>query len=150
MALALMYPAYVEALILIDNAPVHMPVDSDLVNYIEKMKMIERSCIKQRKDADHLLQSSINDIRVRQFLLSNLIHDENQLRFRIPLDTLEQSLQDLAGFPFQGSYSGRTLLIRGSKSRYVLDSYLPTIRNFFPNVEILTFNAGHWGFNICK
>ncbi|EMR09215.1 hypothetical protein PNEG_02551 [Pneumocystis murina B123] len=144
MAVALMYPTLVESMILLDNAPVHTSVDPVLVKYIEQMQVVQRACVKKKKEADSLLQASVEDINVRHFLLSNLVRDGNQLRFRIPLNILGQSLHHVAGFPFEGTYSGRTLFIRGSRSRYVLDSYLPTIRKFFPNSHVVTLDAGHW------
>ncbi|KTW26656.1 hypothetical protein T552_02665 [Pneumocystis carinii B80] len=144
MAIGLMYPTLVESMILLDNAPVHTSVDPNLVKYIEQMNMVQRACVKKKKEADSMLQASIEDINVRHFLLSNLVRHGDHLLFRIPLDILGQSLQNIAGFPFEGTYSGRTLFIRGSRSRYVLDSYLPTIRKFFPNSQVVTLDAGHW------
>ncbi|QSL65961.1 hypothetical protein MERGE_003098 [Pneumocystis wakefieldiae] len=144
MAVALTYPTLVESMILLDNAPVHTSVDPTLVNYIEQMQVVQRACVKNKKDADRLLQASVEDANVRHFLLSNLVQYGDHWQFKIPLNILGQSLQHIAGFPFEGTYSGRTLFIRGSKSRYVLDSYLSTIRKFFPNSQVVTLDAGHW------
>lgn len=59
MAVALTYPTLVESMILLDNAPVHTSVDPTLVNYIEQMQVVQRACVKNKKDADRLLQASV-------------------------------------------------------------------------------------------
>jgi len=61
----------------------------------------------------------------------------------------------MSGFPFgepstdarDGSivkYDGPTLVVRGTKSRYVGDETIPTIKQFFPNSSIANVEAGHW------
>jgi pimeloyl-ACP methyl ester carboxylesterase len=56
----------------------------------------------------------------------------------------------MADFPFSGEdnsavhYSGPTLFIRGTKSKFVPDSSIPTIKKFFPRAEIADVEAGHW------
>lgn len=34
--------------------------------------------------------------------------------------------------------------MRGSQSEYVLDEYLPDASLFFPHLEVVTLDAGHW------
>lgn len=41
-------------------------------------------------------------------------------------------------------WDGPTLFVRGSQSDYVLDKYLPEARAFFPKLEVVTLDAGHW------
>jgi hypothetical protein len=60
----------------------------------------------------------------------------------------------MSGFPFEeptdardGSvvkYDGPTLVVRGTKSRYVGDETIPIIKQFFPNSSIADVEAGHW------
>ena len=70
------------------------------------------------------------------------------MKFRVPLSTLGSSLEGMADFPFREpgavTYDGPTLVVRGTKSRYVSDESLPAIRKFFPNSEVADVEAGHW------
>lgn len=70
------------------------------------------------------------------------------MRFRVPLSVLGSSLEAMADFPFgeTGSlqYDGPTLVVRGTKSKYVGDKTIPAIKKFFPNAEIADMEAGHW------
>jgi pimeloyl-ACP methyl ester carboxylesterase len=91
-------------------------------------------------------------LAVRQFLLTNLIRDEdsktNALKFRVPLSILGPALDEMAEFPFgddaTAQYTGPTLFVRGLRSHYVGDKNLPAIKKFFPNAEIVDVDAGHW------
>lgn len=33
----------------------------------------------------------------------------------------------------------------GSKSKYINKNNIPVIKAFFPNYELVTLDAGHWG-----
>lgn len=70
------------------------------------------------------------------------------MKFRVPLSVLGESLDDMADFPWSepGSvkYDGPTLVVRGTKSKYVSDDTIPAIKQFFPNSEIADVEAGHW------
>lgn len=86
---------------------------------------------------------------IRQFLLTNLVRaDDQTMKFRVPLSVLGESLDDMADFPWSESgsvkYDGPTLMVRGTKSKYVSDDTIPAIKQFFPNSEIADVEAGHW------
>ena len=70
------------------------------------------------------------------------------MKFRVPLSVLGVSLDDMADFPYREpgavKYDGPTLIVRGTKSRYVEDDHIPAIKKFFPNSEIADVEAGHW------
>lgn len=70
------------------------------------------------------------------------------MKFRVPLSVLGDSLEGMADFPWSepGSvtYDGPTLMVRGTKSKYVSDDTIPAIKKFFPNSEIADVEAGHW------
>lgn len=62
------------------------------------------------------------DTSIKAFLLTNLTLDKDTgyVKFRIPIDTIKDSLEDLGDFPYdvQGDHrwSGPTLVIKGEKS----------------------------------
>lgn len=70
------------------------------------------------------------------------------MKFRVPLSTLGASLEAMSDFPWREpgkvKYDGPTLVVRGTKSRYVSDDTLPAIKKFFPNSEVADIEAGHW------
>lgn len=70
------------------------------------------------------------------------------MKFRVPLSVLGASLDAMADFPWSepGSvkYDGPTMMVRGTKSKYVGDDTIPAIREFFPNSEVADVEAGHW------
>jgi pimeloyl-ACP methyl ester carboxylesterase len=54
---------------------------------------------------------------------------------------------NIASWPFNSDLNrwvGPSLFIRGSKSDYVPDEYLPEIGKFFPGFEVKDIDAGHW------
>jgi len=67
---------------------------------------------------------NLQDVSVRQFLLTNLIvppaSSPDKLRFQIPLSILKDSISALGSFPYEPSersWPGRTLVLKGTKSK---------------------------------
>ena len=87
---------------------------------------------------------------IRQFLLTNLVRSSfgDHLRLRIPLKTIALSLDKMGDFPFkdpdEAHYDGQTLIVRGTKSRYVADDVLPLVGRFFPTFKLIDIDSGHW------
>ncbi|KAK2749181.1 hypothetical protein FQN57_006796 [Myotisia sp. PD_48] len=150
MTLALKSPEMISSIVSVDNAPVSTRVSTDFVSYIRAMEAIEKANVVKHSEADKILAGVEPSLPIRQFLLTNLVRKNRQpdLRFRIPLQTLAASLENLASFPFDTSssesYSGPALFIRGRKSGYVKDRSLPVVEHFFPNYDLQTIDAGHW------
>lgn len=167
MTVALRSPSLVTALMPVDNAPVNAPLKSDFDKYVRGMQHIESEKVTKQSDADKILQgyeevslchalperdSRIDQHQsfpIRQFLLTNLVRSDDQtMKFRVPLSILGESLDGMADFPWSepGSvkYDGPTLMVRGTKSKYVSDDTIPAIKKFFPNSEIADVEAGHW------
>lgn len=95
------------------------------------------------------MTDGLQSLPIRQFLLTNLIRaDDKTLKFRVPLSVLGQSLDAMADFPYRDpgavSFSGPTLFVRGTRSGYVSDDFVPAIKQFFPNYRMADVEAGHW------
>lgn len=73
---------------------------------------------------------------------------EKVLHFRVPLDILGRSLDNLGDFPFKDPdvvrFEKPALFVRGTKSKYVPDDVLPLIGRFFPRFRLVDIDAGHW------
>ncbi|USW51614.1 Putative alpha/beta hydrolase-1 [Septoria linicola] len=149
MAVALRKQVKIGSLIPVDNAPIDAALKSDFSKYIIGMRKIEGSSVKTMKEADKILQNYEEALPIRQFLLTNLMKDENGLqKFKVPLKYLTPALHGLGDFPFkdpdEARYQGPTLIVRGTQSHYVSDETLPICGRFFPNFVSADIDAGHW------
>ncbi|PGH16562.1 hypothetical protein AJ79_01668 [Helicocarpus griseus UAMH5409] len=155
MAVALRSPSLISSLIAVDNAPVSASLGSQFVKYVKGMQEIESANVTKQSDADRILQQYEESLPIRQFLLTNLIRatkdGSNTLKFRVPVNLLGASLDEMAAFPFTPAstpedvkFDGPALFIRGTRSGYVRDKALPTIERFFPNYRVVDVEAGHW------
>ena len=64
----------------------------------------------------------LQDVSLRQFLLTNLIPDRQtgNLRWRVNLSSIGENLPQLRSFPtFQTSFTGPTLFLGGGNSNYI-------------------------------
>ncbi|KAG6014263.1 hypothetical protein E4U43_006749 [Claviceps pusilla] len=150
MTLALRSPELISKIIAVDNAPIDMALNDDFSKYVRAMKNIQDAKITRQAEADEILQKVEESLSIRQFLLGNLYRPigGSTQKFRIPLDTLGKSLQNLGDFPFKQPRDHRfekpSLFVRGTESHYVADDVIPAIGEFFPRFRLIDINAGHW------
>ncbi|KAF6122860.1 abhydrolase domain containing 11 [Phyllostomus discolor] len=150
MLLALQRPELVERLVAVDISPVETTSSADFPAYMAAMKAIDiphevsRSCA--RKLADKQLSPLIQDLALRQFLLTNLVEADGRFVWRVNLDALAQHVDKILAFPSQqDSYPGPTLFLLGENSKIVRPSHHPEMRRLFPQAQMQTVpNAGHW------
>ncbi|KAF7482433.1 alpha/beta hydrolase domain-containing protein 11 [Marmota monax] len=143
-------PELVERLIAVDISPVKTTGTSKFATYVAAMKSIDipdkmpRS--QARKLADKQLSHAVQDMAMRQFLLTNLVEVDGHFQWRVNLDALAEHLDEIMNFPPQQEpYSGPTLFLLGGSSHYVCPSHHPEIRRLFPGARIQTVpNANHW------
>jgi len=150
MAVALRRRVPIASLIPVDNAPVDAALKSDFGKYVQGMRKVEEARVKKQSEADAILQAYEDSLPIRQFLLTNLVrnNDDGTQKFRVPLRYLASALDNMADFPFkdpdEARYQGPTLFVRGTKSHYVADEMLPIIGRFFPKFQLADVEAGHW------
>ena len=146
MTLALTNPSSVTRLCVADIAPA--PSEGDHSPYLTAMLNLTLDELERRADADRLLAASISEPGLRAFLLQNLVSSAEGYHWRLNLDTIKQSMDDLTGFSPPDpthAFPGPTLFLRGERSSYVRDEHIPIIRSLFPNAAVTTIaNAGHW------
>ncbi|KAG8509840.1 Protein ABHD11, partial [Galemys pyrenaicus] len=124
MLLALQRPEMVDRLIAVDISPVETTSVSDFPTYMTAMKAInipdEVPHSSARKLADEQLRPVIQDISVRQFLLTNLVEVNGRFVWRVNLDALAQHMDKIMAFPpHQESYPGPTMFLLGGNSQFV-------------------------------
>tara|TARA_R100000027_G_scaffold5591_1_gene4594 strand:+ start:17020 stop:17880 length:861 start_codon:yes stop_codon:yes gene_type:complete len=114
----------------------------------EAMEMLDTHSIPDRKAADAALAERVSDWALRQFLLTNLVRDEEGgFRWQVNLTGLHRNLSKLAAMPFGEGVlpiDCPTLLIYGGKSNFVRAEDLDDAEDFFGNLRARRLeNAGH-------
>ncbi|KAF9363384.1 hypothetical protein BGX34_004291 [Mortierella sp. NVP85] len=148
MTLALKHTS-LDRLVVVDMAPVKVKLASEFANYVAIMKEIQKARVKKQSEADTMMKKGVDDLGVRQFLLTNLKKNTggDGYSFRVPLDVLGDSLENLGEFDFvpgEVKYDGKALFIKGNKSNYVRSNEEALIKEFFPKARIEGLEAGHW------
>lgn len=146
MALALLYPERVKALVVVDMAPV--AYETGFRPYIEAMQRLDLHRLSRRAEADAGLQAAVPDPGIRAFLLQNLVANPNGFAWRLNLAALAAGMAAIGDFPetLTGrTYGGRTLFLGGGLSDYIGEGHRPTIHRLFPGagIEMLP-GVGHW------
>ena len=116
--------------------------------YIHAMRQVSLHA-RDTKEADLILQKTIPEVSIRQFILTNYRKKTDGYEWRINLDALDQSLSHLWTFPvdpaLKGTLTKQVLFIAGGRSNYITKEMLPEIKEWFPNSQVTTVkDAGHW------
>lgn len=113
---------------------------------ITALKGLDLGKVHSRKDAENYMETKIDDVGVRQFLLKNLYWKDEQLAWRFNLDVISEKIEAVGEkLPDEIIYSGKTLFIKGGNSKYIVESDYTQILQQFPNAEFISIpGAGHW------
>jgi len=146
MLTALLYPAEIDRLVVVDIAPAPNP--PALLAYVRAMRAADLHGVKRRGNVDARLAQTVHDPAERAFLLQNLVIDEGTARWRLNLDAIEREFPEIVGFPPLPpgtAYRGPTLFVAGARSDHIRPEHEPVIRRLFPQAEITRIEgAGHW------
>jgi esterase len=145
MQLALSYPAYVTALVVVDIAPrVYPPSHIPIFKALRALKLEQ---FQNRGEVETALAPALPDLVLRRFLLKSLKRDSiGAFHWKLGLEELYQNYESLLQVPKgESTYEGPTLFVRGERSRYLNDLDLPAIHKLFPRAQLKTIpRAGHW------
>lgn len=145
MEMSLIYPDWVDSLIVADIAPVNYPPRHHHV--FEALRAVDLATIEKRGEAEQQMAAYITDTATRRFLLKNLVKVDNRWQWRINLDGIEADYLQLlaANSSDRPPYRQATLFIKGERSDYLLPAYHRQIFARFPKASIQTIaNTGHW------
>ena len=145
MSLALTQPLSVDALVVVDIAPVHYA--HRFATIFTSLQQLDLESLQDRKHADSQLAQSIDEPEIRAYLLQNLARKNGKWQWRINLDFMCAGIDTLMDFPdYNGrQYAGNTLFLHGERSGYVDQSGRQAAVRLFPNAEFIEVgNAGHW------
>lgn len=144
MLLALLQPARVQSLLVVDIVPVAYPRGD--VQVLQGLQALDLPQIRSRSEADAQLAQHVATPAVRDFLLTNLVKSPEGFRWRFNLPVLVRSFGEIIGWPqTPGRYEGPVLFIRGANSDYVLPEHQAATQALFPQARLKTIQgAGHW------
>lgn len=145
MLVALKHPDLIDALIVVDIAPVEY--DEPFLDYIRAMREAEPAGARRRADIDAELAAAVPDDATRMFLLQNLVEQNGRLEWRINLEAIAANMHDLLGFPDVSAleYEGRALFVSGARSDYIGRTYHGQIYELFPQAEFAVIeDSGHY------
>lgn len=146
MLAALLHPAEVDRLIVVDIAPALNP--PTLLPYVRALRAIHLAGVMRRGEVDAKLAGAVSDAGERAFLLQNLVIGDGATRWRLNLEAIEREFPEIVGFPDLPAgtvYYGPTLFVAGDRSNYIQRDQEPVIRRLFPSAQITRIDgAGHW------
>ena len=147
MKMAELFPQTIQKMIVIDIAPRYYPVHHHQI--LSALKSINFEEVISRKQAEDVLQHSIDDIGTRQFLLKNIYWiSDGKLAWRFNLNVIS-NLIEIVGEATPSDVNKvcniETLFIKGEKSAYIKLYDELSIQQQYPNSKVITIsNAGHW------
>lgn len=144
MMFAAMYPQKVSKLIVVDISPrqyfsAHTPL-------MDAMMALNLSQFTRRTEVDNALAESIPDKAVRQFLLMNLVSEQETFQWRINLPALKANYPELmAAVSEDETFTMPSLFIYGELSDYVTEQDRQQISRQFTEAKFSCIEkAGHW------
>ena len=146
MALALLHPASVARLVVVDIAPV--AYGDRFSPYVQAMSGIDTLAASSRSEVQRRLGEAIPDAGVVGFLMQNLVMRNDHFDWRLNLAGLGASLQALGDFPaplLARRYEGPVTVIAGALSDYVKPADRERFEALFPRLNFeFVEGAGHW------
>jgi esterase len=145
MHLALHHPARVNKLVVADMSPrAYGPRFARLLKALRELPINE---FKNRQEADQALAVKVPEGSLRQFLLKNLIpNEQGGYRWRIHLESIATNYDHLrdavhSALPF----TEEALFVLGGNSDYVGEADKAEIHRLFPSAQFTSIaGAGHW------
>ena len=145
MWLACKHPHRLSSLTIADIAPKSYAPHFRIA--FEGMNQINPNRYRRISEVEHALSAVIDDSQLRQFLVTNLVRNENgTFDWQINLPGLTDSLAQLSANPIEPDmhFNGPCLLLHGEKSDFVSLEDHTEIMHHFPNCNIIEVpNAGH-------
>lgn len=145
MQVALDFSTRVNKLVVLDIAPVKYPARHNHI--INALKETEKAKVTSRSEARNIMDKTILEPGITQFLLKSLINSQSEYyTWKFNLTSISQNYENItAGLNAEHSFGGDTLFIKGQNSDYVLPEYSEQIQKLFINVKAkIIHGAGHW------
>lgn len=141
MQFATQYPDRVNKLIVVDMAMRAYP--DRYTQLMDHMLAVDLSQMASRNEVDNALKDAIPNLRVRQFLLTNLVKNEAHLQWRINLPALKANYATLIA-AIAVHFEQPSLFIRGERSDYVQAIDIAELQRHFTQAEFVSLPTDHW------
>jgi len=145
MVVSLQYENLIKKLIVIDIAPVRYTHAYEIL--FLAMGNLPLKNIKNRNEAEKLLDAQINDRWLTQFLLQNLIHNTQGFKWQLNLPAIKLNIDHISQFPEidnEAQFDLPTLFLGGIESDFICEDYHETIHGYFSQAQIhMIEKAGH-------
>lgn len=142
---ALLYPEKVDKLMILDIAPVNY--EHRYGKIFHAMQNLPLDKIKNRKQAEILLNDQLNDLFLTRFLIQNLARMDDVFEWRINLSAICENIDSISTFPdleSEKEFVRTTRFLGGEKSHFIKPEHQHTIHSYFPTADIdHVKNAGH-------
>jgi len=154
------FPEKIEKLVIADITPkdyLLMKEDSQFYlhrNILLAMQEVDFTQVKSRNDVDDFMAQKIDDERIRQFLLKNVVKDKKThlYTWRVNAEVLYDHLEEIVGGVNKNWLDDRipisgypVIFIRGMKSNYIMPEDEDLIKEIYPDAAIVDIpDAGHW------
>ena len=145
MMMALDRPERVDALVVVDIAPVRYPAWHH--REIAALKAVVTAAPQGRKTADAVLAEYVDNVSVRMFLLKSWApRGDGSYQLQLAIDVIEAHYDVISGWPQPDlRYDGPMLVVRGGASEYVLAEHDASFARHFSRRQTATIaGAGHW------
>lgn len=138
-------PELIDKLVIVEMSP--KAYGGGQFDILEALGKIDVETLKDRGQAEELLEPLVRNKAIRQFLLKGLYRkDDHTFGWRFNLKTLLNQYDNLLGMPpFKIPFKNPVLFIKGGKSDYIGTRDINLIRKIFPAAKLSTITeAGHW------
>jgi esterase len=143
MWLALNHPQRVAKLMVVDIAPISY--QHNFAAIIGALTALPLAEVNNRKQAEILLAENIPELSYRQFLLQNLVLQDEHYGWRVDLAIFAHTAPTIVAFPNTEHvvpFTGKALFIAGADSDFVREK---DIKRLFPQANLVFIeHAGHW------
>ena len=127
----------------IDIAPVSYKHNHDAL--LLAMKSLDLSVFKSRKEIDAHLESKIEQLALRKFLMQNLVRQGTEYQWRLNLKSIQRNIDYIYDYKIKNTIFDKVIFIRGELSDYLAEKYHDQLFRLFPNAVLETIkNTGHW------
>lgn len=149
---SLLYPKYVDKLCLLDIGPydynTNNSEDNSTKNIILNLNNIDLKKGYENAKTE-ITRIANNNTQIAGFFLTNLIQDNNELRWRCNMESLANNIDDIISYKFSDKvYLNPVKVIAGSKAKFVNPQELDIYKKYFPCIDFFQdfkfLDAGHW------
>lgn len=140
-----LFPGLVHAAVVVDIAPwEYLPKHNTVIN---ALNAVDLNTLADRKTAEAVLISRLNDVSTVQFLAKNLYRSTSeQFSWRFNLGTLNKNMHRIGEAVWPDSpVHTPVLFVRGECSDYIEPERFDEVRTNYPEAELAAIpDAGHW------